>query len=258
MKYLVLMAIVFISGCITIYNPATQQKEFYFIDERTEVSLGRNLATQILREKRLVKDKKVLSLIKEIGKKLSRVSDRSYLNYEFFVLDAPQINAFALPGGYIFVNKGTLDIANRDELAFVLAHEIAHVCARHSLKKLQASLGMELILSLALRKPAYIDIKKGVSVLYKIVALGYSRSDEFLADTLGVKYVSRAGFEPSGAVTLLRKMEKEGGKGHLFVFLSSHPDIESRVENIQKELKKLNGTFSMENLPRKTHNIPFP
>lgn len=245
MKYFVLITIVFICGCITIYNPATQRKEFYFIDEETELSLGKNLAAQILREKKVVKDKEVLSLVEEVGKKVAKASDRSYLNYKFFVLDEPQINAFALPGGYIFVNKGTVEVADRAELAFVLGHEIAHVCARHSLKKLQASLGMELLLSLALGKPEYGDIKRGISVFYRIIALGYSRKDEFLADTLGVKYAYRAGFNPYAGLSLLKKLEEKKGKGHLFVFLSTHPDVESRVENIQKELRKLKETSFM-------------
>ncbi len=227
-----------ICGCITIYNPATCRNEFYFIDENTEIAIGRNLANQILREEKIVRDKKVISYVEEIGKKVARVSHRSNLNYHFYVVDDEEINAFALPGGYVFVNKGLIDKTNRDELAFCIGHEIGHICARHSLKKLQASLGFSLVLSLALGKPEYVDIRKALDIVYKLISLGYSRQDELLADRLGILYAYRAGFNPYAALTLFEKLKKEG-ETNTFVFLSSHPPVSVRIDNAKKVIKKL-------------------
>ncbi len=229
---------VFLYGCVTIYNPATQRREFYFIDENTEILLGKNLAFQILSSKRSVKDKNLNRYLQKIGERITKVCDRNSLQYHFYILDEEEINAFALPGGYVFINRGLIDEVGRDELAFCIGHEVAHICARHGLKRLQASLGVQLILSLALRTPEYIDIKKGLKVIYNIVSLGYSRQDEFLADSLGVKYAYKAGFNPQGAITLLEKLEKKGGI-HPFVFLSSHPPPQARIERIKEEIKRL-------------------
>jgi predicted Zn-dependent protease len=225
-------------GCVTIYNPATQRKEIYFIDDSAEILIGKNLTSQILRENKVIKDENLIAYLRGIGGRVARVSDREYLKYNFFILEGKELNAFSLPGGYIFVNKGLIDRANKDELAFVLAHEIAHVCARHAVKKLQVSLGMSLILNLALRNPKYIDIKRGIDVVYDLITLGYSRSDELLADSLGVTYSYKAGFDPNGAITLLDKLRREG-KGYIFVFLSSHPPPNDRIKNVKNKIEEL-------------------
>ncbi|HDN86501.1 MAG: hypothetical protein DRP68_00280 [Candidatus Omnitrophota bacterium] len=239
MRQIVLFTlVVFLYGCVTIYNPATQRREFYFIDENTEILLGKNLASQILNSKKLVKDKNLNRYLQEIGERIAKVCDRSSLNYHFYILDEEEINAFALPGGYVFVNRGLIDRVGRDELAFCLGHEVGHICARHALKRLQASLGMQLILSLALKNPEYINIRKGLEVIYNVISLGYSRQDEFLADYLGVKYAYKAGFSPQGAVILLEKLKREG-EVRPFVFLSSHPPPQARIERIKEEIKKL-------------------
>ncbi|MCK4810172.1 MAG: M48 family metalloprotease [Candidatus Omnitrophica bacterium] len=236
-KYLLFGLFMFIAGCVTIYNPATGRQETYFIDENTEISMGRNLASQILRENKVVRDKRLLFYVRGIGRRLAESSDRK-LDYNFYVLDKKEINAFALPGGYIFVNRGLIDKADRDELAFVLGHEIGHVCARHSVKRLQISLGFDLVLSMALSKPKHEDIRKGIGSVYNIISLGYSRQDEFLADSLGVKYAQRAGFNPWGAVSMLRKLKREGRQQPV-VFLSSHPPAEERIRRVEEKINRM-------------------
>ena len=224
------------SGCVTIYNPATGKKEIYFIDENTEILIGKNLASQILREKKVCQDKELILYVNDIGQKVARASQRNYLKYHFYILEDKEINAFALPGGFVFVNKGLVDIANKDELAFCLGHEIAHICARHPVKRFQASLGVEFLLSIALRKPKYADLRKGLSIIYKIIALGYSRQDEFLADSLGLYYAYKAGFNPYGAVTLLEKLKRQE-KIYPIIFLNSHPPFEERIKRIKERIK---------------------
>ncbi|UCC96120.1 MAG: M48 family metalloprotease, partial [Candidatus Omnitrophota bacterium] len=113
--------------------------------------------------------------------------------------------------------------ANDDELAFVLGHEVGHVAARHSVKRLQFSMGMGLVVSIALRDPDYELVKSAVNIAYDVVAKGYSRGDEFLADSLGLKYAYRAGYSPQGAIALLQKLKKKNDMGSFLVFLRSHP-----------------------------------
>ena len=235
---------ILIIGCTTIYNPATQKKEFYFIDDNSEILIGRNLALQFLSENKVLKDERLLSFVREIGEKVSKVSDRSYLPYHFYVLDYDDINAFALPGGYIFINKGLVDKTDTDGLAFVLGHEIAHVCARHSIKRLQVSLGLNLLLGLALGDAKHADLRKGIDIIYNIIALGYSRQDEFLADSLGVTYAQKAGFSPYGAITVLNKLKEEGEKDYRLVFLRSHPPLEERIINVRRKIEELQAYFN--------------
>ena len=236
----VLVFFLLLVGCVTIYNPATQRKEYYFIDENAEIAIGRNVAQSIIKNNKIYDDVETLTYLRGIGDKIGAISHRNNLDYNFYIIDEEEINAFALPGGYIFVNKGLIDKADEDELGFVLAHEIAHVSARHSLKKLQASLGLGLLIDIALGGSEYVDMHKAVNIVYEIVALGHSRKDELLADSLAVGYVHLAKYDPEAAFTLFDKMKKEKDKGYTLVFLRSHPLIEDRVANIKEKIKTLN------------------
>jgi len=235
----ILFALILLWGCTAIYNPATQKREYYFIDEDSEVMMGNNMASDIQRKNKIFSDKILQSYLNRIGQSIVLASDRSDLEYHFYILDDDQINAFALPGGHIFVNKGLIDKTNDHELAFVLGHEIGHVSARHSVKRLQSALGVNLLLGIALRDPDHLVLKQAVGVVYDVVALGYSRQDEFLADSLGVKYSLKAGYDPKAAFSLFKKMEGEGKTNNQLVFLMSHPPIKKRVEKIKTTLDEL-------------------
>ncbi len=234
-------SILFLISCTTVYNPATGKKEFYFINTETEVALGESFKDQILSQKPQVKDKRLIAQVERIGNRIAQVCDRKDLEYKFYVLKDKEINAFALPGGFIFVNKGLLDIVNEDELAFVLGHEIAHVCCRHAVKRLQISLGYDLIINLALGKSKYIETKRALNLMYELISLGYSRKDELMADSLGVKYAFRAGFDPRAALSFFEKLKEKEKESwpHLLVFLQSHPPLEKRIENIKEQIKNL-------------------
>jgi len=237
-RYFLIGLIVVMAGCVTIYNDATGRKERYFISEKTEVSVGQNMAGDIVHQNKTVNDPVLLTRLNRIGSKITQSSDRNELNYEFHILDEATMNAFALPGGYVFVNKGLMDRVNDDELAFVLAHEVGHIAARHSLKRLQTSLGMSLLMAIAFQDPDYDSVRQGLDVVYNVVALGYSRKDEYLADSLGLKYAQKAGFNPAGGVTLLEKLAAEGKRKSTPVFLSSHPPVEERITRIKEQIKK--------------------
>ena len=237
-KIFLVLIVIFLCGCATIYNPATQKKEFIIFDTKTEVSLGKSFSKQIEKEFKLLNDEVLNDRLEIIGKNVSTVSDRQDLEYHFFIVDDDQLNAFALPGGFIYVNKGVLDISTDDELACVLGHEIGHVAAKHSMKKLQAVLGYQILINIAFRKSS-TDLINSIDIIFNIVSLGYSRKDERLADKLGVKYAWKAGYNPEGMITFFYKLRNEAKKlGPHFnlLFLSSHPPIEERIKNVKKEI----------------------
>lgn len=243
-------AIFFLSGCVTIYNPATERKEMLFLDTQQEVALGRDLDQAMQKKIKLLDNLLMQRRLNAVGNKVASVSDRRDLQYQFRIVDDKELNAFALPGGFIYVNSGLMQTANDHELACVLGHELGHIAARHSVKRLQTVLGYQLIIGIALGFSGQSSIGQAMDVVFSLVNLGYSRKDESLADRLCVRYAKRAGFNPYGAVTFFEKLKKEAeSKGPNFnlVFLSSHPPIAERIKNIEQEIKNVSAIPS--NLP---------
>jgi len=237
---------IFLIGCATVYNPATERKEVIFINEETEVSLGRNVARQLAAEKALSSNLVQRSRVESIGRKIAQVCDRQTIKYEFSVLEDKEFNAVSLPGGFIYVNSGLADKLNDNELAFVIGHEVGHVAALHSIKKVQANFTMNIILSMALAISGNKDAQgaEGLanisSRVYDVIALGYSRQDEYQADKLGVKYAYKAGFDPHAGISALEKIKKEEAlQPEVFVYLRSHPYADDRINSLKKEISKL-------------------
>ncbi len=228
------------SGCATMYNPATEKKELVFITTPMEVMLGRNTAMQAAKQYSFVKDPKQADKVTEIGEKLAKVSDRTDLKYHFAVVEDKEINAFTMPGGYIYVNSGLLDITNNDdELACVIGHEIGHVAARHIAKKLQVQLGYDILMNIALRNASVRQMRQAIDVSFNLAELGYSREDELLADRLGAKYAYKAGYDPRAMITFLKKL-KEKDKGEMGpVFLRSHPYASQRIQMLEKQIPSI-------------------
>lgn len=238
-KIISFFILILLSGCVTIYNPATQKKETLLINTENEIALGRDLDSQMQKKLKILKDPVMQYRLDYIGSKVASVSDRLDLIYYFRVVKDKQFNAFAIPGGFIYVNSGLMNNATDEELACVLAHEIGHIAARHSVKKLQATLGYQIILSIALGVSGKQEIERAADIVFNLASLGYNRQDELLADKLAVKYAKRAGFNPYGMVTFFEKLKKEAqekGANFNLVFLSSHPPIEERIKNVEKEI----------------------
>jgi predicted Zn-dependent protease len=241
-KLIYIFIVLFISGCATIYNPATQRNELVLIDTAGEVSLGESMSKEINRDNKISIEPALKKRLETIGQKVAMASDRNELEYHFFILENEELNAFALPGGFVYVHKAVLDRASDDELACVLAHEIGHVAARHSAKRLETVLGYQLIMSLAFSKASSLDLYRAINVVFNVVALGYSREDERLADRLAVKYSYKAGYNPQAMVSFFNKLQtqaEERGTNYNLVFLSSHPPISERINNVENEIKKL-------------------
>jgi len=255
-NYIIFVTLAFLlSGCVTIYNPATQKRETLLIDTQSEVALGRDMDRQIQKKMKILQDPKRQNRLDSISTKVSGFSDRKDLTYHFKIIDDKEFNAFAIPGGFIYVNAGLMDATTDDELACVLGHEIGHVAARHSVKKLQANLGYQIVMSIALGLSGQQTMGQAMDIVFNLASLGYSRKDETLADKLAVKYARGAGFDPHGMITFFRKLEEEAKKkgGNLRIeFLSSHPNLQERIKNVEKEISEdtpplagLNSSFAL-------------
>ncbi|MBA2123925.1 hypothetical protein B9J78_03180 [bacterium Unc6] len=235
--------LLFLPGCATIYNPATERQEFVFIDTQQEVALGQKLSYQIQGKYVLIhnNDEK---RVQEIGKRIASVSDRKDINYNFFVVKDKNINAFALPGGYVYVHTGLLNfIKTDDELACVIGHEIGHIAARHPIKRLEAVYGYSLISAIVFRDSSdFSSIQEITNTVFSLIVLGYGREDELLADRLGIKYSRKAGYNPSAMVDFLKRLKViENKKVLVPVWARTHPDIDERIKIAEQEILIYNG-----------------
>ena len=163
--------------------------------------------------------------------------------YHFMILDSADLNAFALPGGYVYIFSGLFNRLNETEIAGVLAHEIAHVTAKHAVKRMQTALGYPVLLGLAAvsfgqKNPEILQQISGVSgVVFNLLSAGYGRQEEILADKLGVKYMILAGYAPQGMVRVLEILKEEKGpSGSVFEILSNHPRMEERIKKAKDAL----------------------
>ena len=233
----IFVVLVLLVGCVSVYNPVTGKNEWYIFDEKGEISWGDAMARQFIRENRISTDSGQTALIKSLGEKVAGISHRNNLKYHFYLIDGPEVNALAMPGGHIFVYKGLADKVNQEELAFVLAHEVGHVSARHSLKKLGASLGFSVLAATLLRSPSQAEAKQMADRVYGLIALGYSRKDELQADDLAFQYTKSSGYNPKAALTLFEKLKAQNNRGRVPFYLSSHPDPDERIKNIEEKIK---------------------
>ena len=227
----------FLSGCATIYNPATGRQESYFINTPQEISIGRNAAVQVARRYRLSLEPAYMNRVIKLGRRIAAASDRQDVQYRFGVVLSDEVNAFSLPGGYVYVNTGVLNRATDDELAGVLAHEIGHIAARHHVKKIQTEVGYNMVASIAFSRVRNINMKRAVNTTFNLIELGYSREDELFADKLAIRYLDRAGFDPNAMVSFLEKLAKaQGSVPQALVYLRSHPYPNERIERAKQEI----------------------
>lgn len=241
-----LLTLLTLSGCVTFYNPATGREELYLISSQEEIRLGEQVAYQTERQYQVVREPYSNQRLNSIGQRIVNACDRRDISYHFKIIDIPrQINAFAAPGGFIYVSQDLMNLADDDELAAVLGHELGHLAARHSVKKIQMNLGVALIESLIFKeKKMDEDLKQAKQItdtMINLVEAGYSREDELLADQLGVRYAYRAGFNPEGMITFLTKLQEksEGREPGMAIFFHSHPPYYQRLEAIKNEISRL-------------------
>jgi predicted Zn-dependent protease len=214
---------------------------FYSIEK--EIALGKGLAQEIERQAKIVDDPVIAEYVNRVGQNLVRNSDTK-IPVSIKVLDSEEINAFALPGGFFFVNSGLILKADSEsELAGVMAHEIAHIAGRHGTR--QATRGQ--IVNLASIPLIFMGgwtgygVRQGASVLIPIGFLSFSRGFESEADLLGLQYLYKAGYDPTAFVDFFEKIQslekkKPGTLGKVF---ASHPLTDDRIKTAQKNIQEL-------------------
>ncbi len=211
-----------------------------------EVAMGAQYADQINRELPLVTDPEITRYITVLGDSIARVADQRNLDWHFYVVNQAEVNAFAVPGGYIYVNRGLIErAATLSELAGVLGHEIGHVTERHSMEQMakaqQANLGVGIACILA---PQVCNSGLG-STAIQLGAGGafakFSRDDERDADRAGIDFVVRAGIDPRGIPAMFRTLlaERQTKPGALDGMFSTHPLAEDRVEDSERIIAQI-------------------
>ena len=234
-----LLTTVFLSGCSTEYNVVTGKEETYYYSTDKEVAMGRAIAEQVEKEYKFADDPLIQKRVEDIGKRIAAVCDRKEIDYHFYVLEDDEVNAVSLPGGYVYVNKGLIDkIANDDELAGVIAHEVGHIVARHSIKKLQAMQGYSILRLLVAVSPGSAQVGNAADLAFLELLTGYSREDELLADQLGVRYEKLAGYDPRGMIHFLEKLQEVHRREPLRPksYFKTHPYVPDRIRVVKQEL----------------------
>ena len=227
--------------CSVLVFPPTACGFFQNLTVEKEKELGEEFCLQLQQYFPVVSDPYLTTYINEIGQKLVKQLGPQPFKYRFFILEDPTYNAFAVPGGFVFVNTGIIQLMNReDELAGVLAHEITHIHQRHMAKQLEKSKFTTMATVIAalaavlLGGGAAAPLLTGVMAGGQSAMLAYSREDEAEADTLGFKWMTSAKYDPHYMMTVFQKMNRQRWfeSNDIPFYLKTHPELETRIINL--------------------------
>src|SRR5689334_2696953 len=212
---------------------------FYSLDK--EIAMGRQIAAEVERQVKLVDDPAINEYVNRVGQNLVRNSDAK-VPFTIKVVDSDEINAFALPGGFFYVNSGLILAADDEsELAAVMAHEIAHVAARHGTKQASKAelINFASIPLIFMGGVGGFALRQAAGFLIPMQFLQFSRSDEAEADYLGLQYLYKTGYDPGAAVSFFEKLQaKESARpGSVSKMFSTHPPTGDRIENTKKNIE---------------------
>jgi len=215
--------------------------DFVTMSESREIELGAEMHQQILQENPVYQNQQLQEYVDEVGQRLAAVSHRPDIDYEFTVIDSPDINAFALPGGFIYINRGLMLYLNtEDQLAAVLGHEIGHVTARHSVRQQAASQSNNVLAGVLVFATGLGSLGETSSLLGGALLSGYGRDMELESDGLGAEYLANAGYDPLAMVEVIgvlknhedfTKRTSSGAVSYHGVF-ATHPRNDTRLQEV--------------------------
>ncbi|WP_295798492.1 M48 family metalloprotease [uncultured Microbulbifer sp.] len=239
-----------VTGCA--FNPATNRPDLVLMSEEKEIKIGREMHEKLVASTPIYNDPILTAYVEHVGQKVAKASDRPELTYHFTIIDSQDINAFALPGGYVYINRGLLTyLQSEAEMAAVLAHEVGHITARHAVRQKTAATGAGVasVLSVLVTGSGVVG---DVTNLWSTAAVkGYGRDMELEADRFGAQYMYSAGYDPQAMINVIallkdqetfarRRARVEGKKQQSYhgVF-SSHPRNDVRLREVVEAAGKL-------------------
>ena len=221
------------------------------VTTQQEQQLGANYAAQINRQLPLITDRATNDYVNQLGRRIASQADQRGIPYTFYVVNSDVVNAFAIPGGYVYVNRGVIERAdNMSELAGVLAHEIGHVVERHGLQQMQraqnANTMLGVLYGVLLRRPPSTVERAGIQVGGSAVFAGYGRDAEREADRVAITYLVRSGISPNGLPSFFEELlsERRRNPSRVEQWFSTHPLEQERVANTRAAIQATPGANS--------------
>jgi predicted Zn-dependent protease len=235
------LIILMISSCAV--NPVTGKKQLMFMSEAQEINIGSEYDPQVVSTFGEYKNDPLLALIQQRGNEMGLISHRPKLEYHFRILDTPVINAFAVPGGYIYLTRGILaQFNNEAEMLGVLAHEMGHITARHTVSsQAKQQVGQLLLIGGMIASEEFRQYGEYAMQGMQLLFLSFSRDNEREADRLGVEYTSKIGYDASKMADFYRvliKMNLDPEHGGIPTFMSTHPDPGDRYNSVNQDAAK--------------------
>lgn len=232
-----------LSGCAT--NPVTGQSDFVLMSEEQEIAIGRQYHPQVLKETPAYDNAELAAYVQRIGAQVAAQSHRANLIYRFTVLDSQDVNAFATPGGYIYITRGLLAYLNSEaELAAVLGHEIGHVTARHSVRQQSTATATGLLGAVLAGATGVQGVGEAANIAGTAIVRGYGREHELEADRLGAEYLARSNYDPQAMLRVIQvlknqetyeiqRAKEEGREPRSYHGLfSTHPANDARLKEV--------------------------
>jgi predicted Zn-dependent protease len=246
--YFLVFISITLSGCAGLnYNVLTGEESLTFISEEKEVKLGRKIAKEVEKEYEIIRDPRIRDVVKSIGYRLAENCDRRGLLYHFEVIrkkkdrGKEEPNAFALPGGYIYINDKLFDLIgqdNEDEIAAVLAHEISHIVLRHNILKLQEAIGTQALLIIIGTRAEDAATVRRSNIALILMMLAYTKEREIEADLLALRYLRDSGYDPKAIISLFEKLKEYQFNSPIKpYYIKTHPYMDERIEIVKRELK---------------------
>ena len=230
---LTLLTVLFIlQGCAQFANVSAS---LFMMTPEQEVTFGEKVKTEVEKDLTLVNDPEVVNYVREVGQKVYAQSPKTPFPVQFYVVADSTLNAFAIPGGTIYVHTGVIEAADDEaELASVIAHEMGHVVRRHSARQVSAQTGLQVVEEVVLGNDSGQATQMVTNLLKQGVLFNYSREDEREADAIGVGTLYRADYDPMAMYNFFQKLQTQGGaaEGPVSTFFASHPPTSERMDNV--------------------------